>query len=405
MGKKLFKWLKFISIICVIILILEIGYIMYSVLFVKGKSVYFDGINSLYYEKNSYITVGSNNNNDQKFEKAKISKYNERKEKEFEKLYNKGYNGAFFDVVEDEGNYVVVGSYEKDENEHNDNLRSALVVKYDSFGNILFENDFQVLGSSKFTSIISVEDGYLVTGQSVYKNMTLGFSDKGGAFLIKYTKDLKVEWKVNYGSSKSAIYNGVLVYDDVIYVVGKDLDRVGIISMYDENGKHKKTTKYKYTDSLGFTDIERIDNRLFVVGAKVNGNDTSNTDALIVKYNLNCDYREEVVYTKDGLERFNRLDVDEDDNLIVIGTTSVSSKKTSREGVSVFSYDGLIGKYSRDFDTSSIITYGDERDDYFTDIKCVDGKYLVTGYSSYDDGSYLSKFITYSDALKVLGVE
>lgn len=405
MEKKIFKWLKIILVICVFILIFEVIYIVYNVALVEGKSVYFDGINSLLYEDNSYITVGSNNNNDQKFEKAKLSKYNDKKEKEFEKLYNKGYNGVFFDATYDDECYVVVGSYEKDEDEHNKKLRSGLIVKYDSMGNVLFESNFQVLGNSKFTSIISIDDGYLVTGQSIYKNMTLGFSDKGGAFLIKYTKDLEIEWKVNYGSSKSAIYNSVLVHDDNIYVVGKDLDRVGIISMYDEDGEHIKTTKYKYTDSLGFTDIKRIDNRLFVVGAKVNGNDTSNTDALIVKYNLKCDFRDEVIYTKDSLERFNRIDVDEDDNVIVVGTSSVSSKKTSRNGISVFSYDGIIGKYSKDLETSSVISYGDERDDYFTDINCVDGKYLVTGYSSYDDGSYLSKFITYSDALKVLGVE
>ena len=405
MEKKIFKWLKIILVICVFILIFEVIYIVYNVALVEGKSVYFDGINSLLYEDNSYITVGSNNNNDQKFEKAKLSKYNDKKEKEFEKLYNKGYNGVFFDATYDDECYVVVGSYEKDEDEHNKKLRSGLIVKYDSMGNVLFESDFQFLGNSKFTSIISIDDGYLVTGQSIYKNMTLGFSDKGGAFLIKYTKYLEIEWKVNYGSSKSAIYNSVLVHDDNIYVVGKDLDRVGIISMYDEDGEHIKTTKYKYTDSLGFTDIKRIDNRLFVVGAKVNGNDTSNTDALIVKYNLKCDFRDEVIYTKDSLERFNRIDVDEDDNVIVVGTSSVSSKKTSRNGISVFSYDGIIGKYSKDLETSSVISYGDERDDYFTDINCVDGKYLVTGYSSYDDGSYLSKFITYSDALKVLGVE
>ena len=55
--------------------------------------------------------------------------------------------------------------------------------------------------------------------------------------------------------------------------------------------------------------------------------------------------------------------------------------------------------------SKGFITHPIALDDYFTDINCVDGKYLVSGYSSYDDGSYLSKFITYSDALKVLGVE
>ena len=115
MEKKIFKWLKIILVICVFILIFEVIYIVYNVALAEGKSVYFDGINSLIYEDNSYIVVGSNNNNDQKFEKAKISKYNDKKEKEFEKLYNKGFNGVFFDVVYDEDSYIVVGSYEKDE--------------------------------------------------------------------------------------------------------------------------------------------------------------------------------------------------------------------------------------------------------------------------------------------------
>ena len=61
----------------------------------------------------SYVAVGSNNNNDNHYEKAKISKYTLKKEKVFEKLYNVGYNSAFFGVVADDNNYVAVGSYEK----------------------------------------------------------------------------------------------------------------------------------------------------------------------------------------------------------------------------------------------------------------------------------------------------
>ena len=56
-------------------------------------------------------------------------------------------------------------------------------------------------------------------------------------------------------------------------------------------------------------------------------------------------------------------------------------------------------------DEVSIVTYGDLGEDYFTDVKLVDDDYLTIGYSSYDDGSYLSKFIRFSDALKVLEVE
>ena len=68
--------------------------------------------------------------------------------------------------------------------------------------------------------------------------------------IVKYDKDLKVEWKVNYGSSKHAIYNDILVDDDKIYVVGKNDERVGIISIYKSDGDYVSTTKYKNTDML-----------------------------------------------------------------------------------------------------------------------------------------------------------
>jgi hypothetical protein len=64
--------------------------------------LYFDGINSLAKSDKYYVTVGSNNNNDLFYEKAKVSIYNKKLEKKKEKLYNVGYNSAFFGVVLDE---------------------------------------------------------------------------------------------------------------------------------------------------------------------------------------------------------------------------------------------------------------------------------------------------------------
>ena len=88
----------------------------------------------------------------------------------------------------------------------------------------------------------------------------------------------------------------------------------------------------------------------------------------------------------------------------VLLLTSIFSSTESKTSIPTL-VNNLKGKYNKELDESTVINYGDERDDYFTDVKVVDGKYLVSGYSSYEDGSYLSKFITYSDALKVLGVE
>ena len=49
--------------------------------------------------------------------------------------------------------------------------------------------------------------------------------------------------------------------------------------------------------------------------------------------------------------------------------------------------------------------YGEQADDHFTDVLLVGDNYLVVGYCSYEDGSYLGKFIVYSDALKILEVQ
>lgn len=403
MEKKIFKLLKFITIVCVTILIIELVYICYLL---KGKSIYFDSINSVININKGYITVGSNNN-DQYFEKAKITKYNSKKEKTFETLYNKGYNGVFFDVIWDEdGNFVAVGSYEKDEDEHENGVRSGLIVKYDKDGNLIYEDDFQILGNSKFTSVVAVEDGYIVTGQSVYQDMIVGLSEDGGAFVIKYNKELRLEWKNNLGDSKAAIYNDVVVYDDYIYAVGKSDSTVGVISKYDIDGELIETSNYEYTDNLGFTGVVYSNNNLYVSTAKkVEDSDNNDTNAVIIKYNLKLDFKEEVVYDDASFSRFNKIIVDEDDNFIVIGTTAKLDKEKSGEGVNVFTHDGLIGKYDSNLEKISVELYGDDRDDYFTDVIISDGNYLVSGYSSYEDGSYLCKFITYSDALKTLEVE
>lgn len=402
MEKKIFNILKVIAITCFVILLVEIIYIFYLS---QEKSIYFDGINSIINVDDGYVAIGSNNNNDKYLEKAKITKYNAAKEKMFEKIYNKGYNGVFFDVVEDSNkNLIAVGSVEYSEENHYEGNRVGLIVKYDKDGNLLYENTFAVLDDSKFTSVEICDDGYIVSGQSVYSNMKVGVSDAGGAILLKYDKELNVVWSSNYGDSKTACYNDILIDDDYIYVVGVLESIIGIVSKYDMNGELVDTCKYEYTDSLGFTGIVYLDKHLLVSGAK-KVNDSEETDAVIVKYELDLDLDEEIVYEGNGFERFNQMIIDSHDNVVVVGTSAQVDKEKSSDNVSIFIYDGLLGKYDKNLTKISVILYGDDRDDYFTDIIASDGNYLVSGYSSYEDGSYLSKFITYSDALKTLGVE
>lgn len=401
MNKKLVKNLKRISIILILILVSEVLFIGYHLLYNKEKNVYFDGINAVVSSDDYYATVGSNNDNDKHFEKAKISFYNMKKEKTFEKIYNVGFNSTFFGVILDGSDVIAVGSYEKTQDDRDNSIRKALIVKYDKSGNIIFEKDFEVLDNSKFTSITKYGDYYYVTGQSVYKSTSIG-NKEGGAILCKYDKDGNLIWSKTYGNSKSAVYNDLLIYNDNIYVVGDDENYLGILCKYDLDGNFMAYNDYKSTDNTGFSGIVNIGDKIYVSGANMQENDL--TDAMIVMYDTNCNYLKQVTYDAKGTERFNKLVLDDNDNIVAIGTL-YTARKNNHNTVDEYDYDGIIAKYDSNLEKLDDVRYGDERDDFFTDVIFIHGKYIIVGYSSYEDGSYMSKFISYSKALKVLEVE
>ncbi|MDO5393919.1 MAG: hypothetical protein Q4F33_04880, partial [Mycoplasmatota bacterium] len=219
-----------------------------------------------------------------------------------------------------------------------------------------------------------------------------------------YNKELEVEWMEHYGDSKTAIYNDLVIDSGKIYAVGKTDSVKGVVACYDLDGKLLKSVEYENVDNLGFTGIVIKDNKLFVSGGKVIENNQTDSDGLIVQYDKELNYIKDVTYDNKGVERFNQLVIDEEDDVVAIGTVSLLDKANDKDG-KAFNHDGVIAKYDKDLEKVMIVPYGDDRDDYFTDIIIFEDNYLVVGYSSYEDGSYLSKFITYSYALKTLGVE
>lgn len=406
MSSRFKKISLIIVFVCIFILLVDAIY-FFSYRRYNNDKVYFDLINAFDFNDSNYVTVGSNNDNSKGLEKAKISKYNSKKVKIWEKIYNYGYNSSFLSVKIDGEDIVAVGSYESNKKEHKDSVRSALFVKYDKDGNLVFDKKFQELGDSKFTNIYIVDDGYFVVGQSIYENMTLGYSENGGAFLIKYNKEGEVVWKKNYGGSKSGIYYNLVYHNDYIYAVGKNYAKVGILSKYDKDGNLILTKEYQFTDTLGFTDIAISDDSIIVVGSKNIDDDRFSTDSLIVKYDLDCNYISEVTYHDKDINRFNKLIIDSFGNIVAIGTVAKYDDQKSSDTNNVFQYDGVIAKYRSDLKMIDIEIYGDNNDinDYFTDIKYISDRYLVSGYSSYKEDGYMSKFITYSNALKVLEVK
>lgn len=395
-NKKKLKRIKILTFVCMFILLFELIYIGYFFFCRRHESLYFDGINSFISTKDFYVTVGSNNDNDSKYEKAKISKYNLKKEKKFEKVYNIGYNSAFFGISVDGDNLVAVGSYEKSEKEHDASIRRGLIVAYDKDGEIVFENEFKLLDNTRFTNIVSLDDGYLVTGQSIYQNTKVG-SKSGGAILAKYDKDGKLLWYQAFGDNKVGVYNDLVLANDSIYVVGLSNDHEGVICQYDMDGNLLSSQIYGEMDEIGFHDILYFEDHLYVCGSDGN-------DAIILEYDYDFNILNEVTYQGDGSARYHKMMLDSHNDIILIGVIT-QNKNNNDKSIEQVNYDGIIGKYHPSLEEVSVVAYGDLRDDLFTDIQFVDNHYLVVGYSSYEDGSYFSKFIRYSDALKVLEVE
>lgn len=387
MNKKMLKTLKIISIMCVVILFLELCYMIYKMFYTVDDKFYFDSVNSLVITENGYIGVGGNNDNDKYYEKAKITGYNNKREKTFEKLYNKGYLSSFSGVDVDDDSYIAVGGYEKEEVNYEQEQWSALIVKYDLEGNIIWEKDFQIADSSFFNSVKVVNDGYIVVGQSNFKKKNSSLD--GGGYIIKYSKEGKIIWKKNFGSNTNCKFNDLLISDN-IYVVGVN-NNTGILLKYDLEGNLVADNFMENILENGFTGITKLQDSIYVVGSKKN---SDNENAIIAKYDLNCEYINFNI--KEGIDksRYNQI-ISDDESLIVIGIQyNIKSKQ----------YDGIIGKYNSNLEEVAIVDYGEDRDDFFTDILLDDSNYLVVGYSSYEDGGYLSKFINYSNALKVLEV-
>lgn len=408
MSKRIKKIIKLIVIICIIVLIIDFGILIYHHFFKEEETSYFDSINSFEMIDTGIIAVGSNTNNDKGYEKSKITLYDSNYQKVWETLYNKKYNSSFFAVKQDKDNYIAVGNYEANKQEHEENVRSACIVIFSKDGSLLAEKKFQVLGNSKFTNLLVVDDGYIVVGQSIYENMTLGVSDEGGAFIIKYDKELNEVWKHNYGGSKSGLYNDLVIANDFIYTVGKDSSRLGIISKYTLEGEYISTSTYEITDTLGFTGIEEVNNCLFAVGARKISEDQDDydTDALIVKYDSDLNKISEKTYTGDGMERYNTIMKDSNSNLVLSGQTGIYNKSKSTAKLNVFSYNGIIAKYSKNLDELLVQEYdlADNENHYFTDIKEQNNNYIISGYSSYDN-SYIAKFIIYTKSGKLIGAK
>ncbi|MBQ8131122.1 MAG: hypothetical protein IJ193_01375 [Bacilli bacterium] len=385
MNRNRLKVLKIIALVAFLIISIEVVAIIYiKSIPVKETKAYYDYVRSVDSMENGYVAVGSNNNNSLAYEKGKITVFNKDKEKVLERVFNKGYHSTYLDVVAMKDGYVTVGSYESTKSELKSGKQTALIVKYDLKGNVVFDNDFKILGDSKFTSIVS-KDGFYVCGQSISDK-----KDSTGAVLVKYDKEGQEEW-VKYYGTKDSIFYDLVIANDSVYTVGYKENGIGVIVKYNLNGDYVTSYEYEGSSELGFTHIESYQEKLYVSGSN------KESRALLATFDYDCHFLQDSFCSKNGNIHYQSFTIDSDGNVIVIGTVSSMIDEEEHS-------DGVIGKYNSNLKELSVVRYATDRNIYFHDISIYDNKYLVVGDSIKESKDVDAKIMFFSPALKILEV-
>ena len=412
---RIVKWLRVVVVLCIAIIVIELGFILLSYIRRSNAIIYTDSLNSFESVDDGYLVVGNSDFKNSKFNsyqkeysKAKFAKYDKDFNVEFESAYTKGFSSYFSDVSEYSDGYIAVGGAQYDEEQVSDNATDGLIVLYDKNGKQVDTKSVQIAGDTTFNKVIVLDDGFLVVGQSILQNMVLGTDPNGGALIIKYDFNLEEIWRANYGGSKSATFNDAIIDGDYIYLVGKDATRYGMIAKYTLDGERVFTKTYEYTDTIGFSSIVKVGDSFFVAGSKTINIDAEDkdkvTEGLIVKYDSDGNVLNEVTFSRNNALRFNKIVADKD-NLIVVGHTYKKDEEKSTDTYNYLDYRGIIVKYNTDLEKLANNKENGAGVDYFSDVIVTNDGYLVGGTSTSKElGSnnkdYRIYFLKYDKDLK-----
>ncbi len=392
-AKKTKKVLKWVAILCILILVVEGGYLLFLSNERKKNELSTDTASQLLKTKDAIYVVGSSDFKNRTLpytkgeQKAKFAKYSTTGKLLFEKAYTKGYNGIYNDICEVEGGFIAVGHYEKTKQNQKEKTGPGLIVKYSEDGEVLYEKEISILDATTFTKVAPLKDGFLVIGQSIFENMTLGFDEHGGGQMIRFDQDGKEVWRTNYGGSKSGIFNDLYVDEkqDRIYLVGKDATRTGIFMKYRlSDGTMEFVKNYDNTDSVGFSSLAKIGDD-FVVGSskKISEDkDDYKTRALLVRYNQEGKIIFEKQYTNHEMSRFNSLFV-QNNEIYAVGHSAILNQEKTTKAVRSFDYSGIYYHLDENGKVLDKKEYKEKNAAiYFSNIIKQKGNMLVVGQSN-----------------------
>ena len=397
-----YKTLIGVGFICILIIVCELTFFLINRSNRANNTVYHDSYNALVANNGNIVIAG---NSDFKYSKVndytggnskgKLIKYKENGEVLFEIKYDRGISNTFNDVIETADGYIVVGTGIFSKEEKETEQKEAVMIKYDKNGKLVWEKFYHVLSNTGFEKVIETEDGYIAIGHSIYANMELGNHTTGGGIIVKYDKEGNEVWHNNHGGTKSGKFNDIVIVGSDIYVAGKDGADSGNIVKFNANGEYQWHKNYSYTDSYGLTGISYANDGLYVIGSKkiftkeVKETDdryTTNTDALLLKYDLNGNLLFEKTFGGSSYERYNSIYLFHN-NFYVVG--HICSKDAGLKVINDKEDEmtGLLVRYDINGNILKKEVFGGSNNDNLTDITSDSISFYAVGYSNSNDSN------------------
>ncbi len=322
-------------------------------------------------------------------------------------VYGDGAWEYFRDVAKTDDGYVAVGhsnSTTKDLIDKNKGADDAVIVKYDTAGNIIWNKNYGGNRREYFFGVTTDTDGYVAVGYSLSIDGDLSGLNKGGwdAIIVKYDFNGDILWNKNYGGTSTDYFQQIITVNDGYVAVGyssstngdlASLNKGGtdaIIVKYDKNGNVMWKKNYGGTRTDSFYDVISVADGYIVVGRSDSTNgDLSNLnkggyDSIIVKYDTSGNVMWKNNYGGTRTEHFWGVSVDNSGNLIAVGRSdSINGDLTD---LNKGGYDGIIVKYTSTGDVIWSRNYGGTGADYFEGVTSSNNEYIVTGYSPSTNG-------------------
>ncbi len=247
---------------------------------------------------------------------------------QFNLIWRQLFGGSYFENLYSlkkttDGGYIIVGNSSSNNYDMEGigwtevRNTTAIILKYDSLGNLQYKSSFRGSNTDVFYDVIEVNDGYIAVGNSRsvdgdMLNLSKANNAIEDAIIVKYDKTLSnILWKNSYCGSDVEMFNKIIKNnDDEVMVVGysksEDIDMKDVVI---SKGGYKNAIILKYNSSNGniitskifggnnsdsFNSIIKNSNGNFVVVGSTHSSDIylrnfnkGHSDAMLVSYDNN----------------------------------------------------------------------------------------------------------------------